>query len=77
MEAQASQAVAEYEQDEKSGLDSSFNRNPKERFAVFRTLLQHTGLPPHEKRFDRISHEAVTLLAAGGETTASALMTAM
>ncbi|KAK5626012.1 hypothetical protein RRF57_001728 [Xylaria bambusicola] len=77
MEAQASQAVEEYEQDEKNGLDSSFNGNPKERFALFRALLQHAGLPPHEKRFDRISHEAVTLLAAGGETTASVLTTAI
>ncbi|KAJ3568351.1 hypothetical protein NPX13_g6451 [Xylaria arbuscula] len=76
MEAQASQAIKEYHHDEKSGLGSS-TRNPKDRFAVFRALLQHTGLPPDEKRFDRISHEAVTLLAAGGETTASALTTAM
>ncbi|KAI3333842.1 cytochrome P450 [Ustulina deusta] len=77
MEAQALQAIREHEQDQKSGLDLSFHRNPKDRFAVFRTLLQHNSLPPHEKRFDRISHEAVTLLAAGGETTASTLMMAV
>ncbi|KAI1356037.1 cytochrome P450 [Xylaria sp. FL0043] len=77
MEAQALRAIEEYEQDRKTGSDISFHRNPTDRFAVFRALLQHDGLPPHEKRFDRISHEAVTLLAAGGETTASALMTAV
>ncbi|KAI0973455.1 cytochrome P450 [Xylaria arbuscula] len=77
MEAQASQAIKEHEEDEKNGLDLSFHRNPTDRFAVFRALLQHDGLPSHEKRFDRISHEAVTLLAAGGETTSSTLMMAV
>ncbi|GAW14144.1 hypothetical protein ANO14919_035380 [Xylariales sp. No.14919] len=77
MEAQALQAIKEHEQDEKNGVDLSIHRNPTDRFAVFRALLQHDGLPPDEKRFDRISHEAVTLMAAGGETTASTLMMAV
>ncbi|KAI0450824.1 cytochrome P450 [Xylaria acuta] len=77
MEAQASQAVKEYERDQKISQELPFHRNPRERFAVFRALLQHDGLPPHEKLYNRISHEAVTLMAAGGETTASALMMAV
>lgn len=77
METQAAQAVKEHEQAGKDSLDLSFHRNPREKFAVFRELLQHEGLPPHEKAYNRISHEAVTLMAAGGETTASTLMVAV
>ncbi|KAI1423120.1 cytochrome P450 [Xylaria sp. FL1777] len=77
MEAQASQAIKEHQQDEKTGSTKSFHRNPRDRFAVFRELLKNDGLPVHEKVFDRISHEAVTLLAAGGETTASTLTMAI
>ncbi|KAI1757957.1 cytochrome P450 [Xylaria castorea] len=77
MEAQASQAVREHEQDQKINSELPFHSNPTERFAVFRTLLQNNELPPHEKLYNRISHEAVTLLAAGAETTASTLMTAV
>lgn len=79
MEAQALQAVKEHEQeqDQKASSELPFHRNPRERFAVFRALLQHNALPPHEKVYNRISHEAVTLMAAGGETTASALMMAV
>ncbi|KAI0536933.1 cytochrome P450 [Xylaria digitata] len=77
MEAQATQAIKEREQDEKNSVDVSFHQNPTDRFAVFRTLLQNDGLPVSEKRFDRISHEAVTLMAAGSETTSSTLMMAV
>ncbi|TGJ88430.1 hypothetical protein E0Z10_g343 [Xylaria hypoxylon] len=77
MEAQASQAVKEHEQEEKNSVGISFHRNPTDKFAIFRALLQHHGLPPPEKRFNRISHEAVTLMAAGGETTSSTLMMAV
>ncbi|RYC56143.1 hypothetical protein CHU98_g10064 [Xylaria longipes] len=77
MEAQASLAVKEYEQDQKISQELPFHRSPGKRFAVFRALLQHDGLPPREKLYNRISHEAVTLMAAGGETTASTLMMAV
>ncbi|KAJ8119891.1 hypothetical protein ONZ43_g3258 [Nemania bipapillata] len=77
MEAQALQAVKEHAQAEKDSLELPFHRNPREKYAVFRALLQHEGLPPHEKAYNRISHEAVTLMAAGGETTASTLMMAV
>ncbi|KAI0442667.1 cytochrome P450 [Xylaria telfairii] len=79
MEAQALQAVKEHEQeqDQKASSELPFHRSPREKFAVFRALLEHNALPSHEKLYNRISHEAVTLMAAGGETTASALMMAV
>ncbi|KAI0112517.1 cytochrome P450 [Nemania sp. FL0031] len=77
MEAQAWQAVKEHEQAEKNSLELPFHQNPRERFAIFRELLRHEGLPAHEKAYNRISHEAVTLMAAGGETTASVFTTAI
>ncbi|KAI0483788.1 cytochrome P450 [Xylaria cf. heliscus] len=77
MEAQSLQAVNAYEQDRKTSQELPFHRNPMEEFAVFRTLLQHNGLPTAEKLYNRMSHEAVTLMAAGGETTATALMCAV
>ncbi|KAI0193125.1 cytochrome P450 [Astrocystis sublimbata] len=76
MEAQASQAVKEYEKNEKNRTDLPFHR-PNQRFAVFRALLQHGGLPAQEKKYNRISHEAVTLMAAGSETLSSNLATAV
>lgn len=76
MDEQALQAVKEHEQAGKSGQGLPFHRNPREKFAVFRTLLQHEGLPPHEKLYHRISHEGITVLAAGAETGGSSLMMA-
>lgn len=76
MDEQALQAVKEHEQAAKNSQGLPFHRSPREKFAVFRTLLQHDGLPPHEKIYDRISHEGVTVLAAGGETGGSTLMMA-
>lgn len=77
MEAQALQSVKEHKQDEKNSGELPFHHSPKDKHAVFRALLQHDGLPAHEKLYNRISHEAVTLMAAGSETTASALMMAI
>ncbi|KAI1121044.1 putative flavonoid 3-hydroxylase [Nemania abortiva] len=77
MEAQALQAVKEHEQAKKASFELPFHQTPREKFAIFRELLQHEGLPAHEKAYNRISHEAVTLLAAGSETTTSALMMAV
>ncbi|KAI0183573.1 cytochrome P450 [Xylaria flabelliformis] len=77
MEAQALEAVREHEQDLKTGSKLPFHRNPMEKFAVFRALLENDELPPEEKLYNRISHEAVTLMAAGSETTASTLMAAV
>ncbi|KAI1116506.1 cytochrome P450 [Nemania sp. NC0429] len=76
MDVQAQQAIQEHEQVGKNGQALPFQRNPREKFAVFRTLLQNDGLPPHEKIYDRISHEGVTVLAAGGETGSATLMMA-
>jgi len=77
MEAQALEAIREeQEMKENKVAELPHRRNPGESHAVYRTLLHHDGLPPHEKVYNRISHEAVTLMAAGGETTASALMMA-
>jgi cytochrome P450 len=76
MEAQALIAVHEHETQQKNMSQLPYHRNPRERLAIFRAVLQHDGLPPDEKVFNRISHEAVTIIAAGGETTASALMMA-
>lgn len=76
MDEKALQAVKEHEAAGKNGHGLPFHRNPKEKFAVFRTLLQNDGLPPHEKIYDRISHEGITVLAAGAETGGSTLMMA-
>lgn len=40
---------------------------------IFEIILSNGNLPPAEKAFDRISHEGVVTIAAGGETTARAL----
>ncbi|KAI1814285.1 cytochrome P450 [Poronia punctata] len=77
MEAQALEAVRELGGDEKSAANSRQRQNPGDKFAVYRTLLHNDGLPAREKLYNRISHEAVTLMAAGGETTATALMIAV
>lgn len=77
MEAQALEAVKEHKQDEKTRSTSPFHHHPTDKHAVFKTLLQHDGLPAHEKLYNRISHEAVVLMAAGSETTASVLMMAI
>ncbi|KAI1260649.1 cytochrome P450 [Xylariaceae sp. FL1019] len=79
MEKQARLAVkehTEYEHNRDKSKTQS-NRGPLERLALFRTVLQNHGLPAPEKAFNRISHEGVTIIAAGGETTASAFMAAM
>ncbi|KAI3324323.1 putative flavonoid 3-hydroxylase [Xylariaceae sp. AK1471] len=76
MEAQALIAVEEHEKQEKNMTQLPLHHNPREKLAIFRAVLQHDGLPPEEKVFNRISHEAVTVMAAGGETAASALMMA-
>ncbi|KAI1743354.1 putative cytochrome P450 [Xylaria scruposa] len=44
---------------------------------VFRMVLSNEQLPPAEKVANRISHEGVVAVAAGGETTARALATAL
>ncbi|GAP88381.1 putative cytochrome P450 [Rosellinia necatrix] len=77
MEALAVQAVKEHEQAEKEKkvLELPFHRSPRDRLVVYRSLLENEGLPPHERHYKRISHEAVTLMAAGGETTTSTFMT--
>ncbi|KAI1322849.1 cytochrome P450 [Xylariaceae sp. FL0255] len=74
MESEARVAVEEHENDEKG---AKYNRAPLERLAVFRTLLLNDALPPSEKQYNRISQEAVTIIAAGADTTASALTTAV
>lgn len=43
---------------------------------IFRTILGNPSLPDIEKVYDRISHEGVVAIAAGGETTGRALATA-
>ncbi|KAI1171015.1 cytochrome P450 [Nemania sp. FL0916] len=70
---EALQAVTEHEN---GGKYSEVSPHPRERFAIFRAVLQHHGLPPHEKVYNRIYYEAVTMMAAGSETTASTLMVA-
>ncbi|KAI0164163.1 putative flavonoid 3-hydroxylase [Xylariaceae sp. FL1272] len=79
MERQARIAIYEHIEHEHNVAKSTtpYNRGPLERLALFRTVLENHGLPPPEKTFNRISHEGVTIIAAGGETTASALMSAM
>jgi hypothetical protein len=69
-------AVQEHEMHEKNTAKLPFHRTPGERLAIFRAVLLNDGLPPHEKVYNRISHEAVTIMAAGGETTTSVLMMA-
>ncbi|KAI0395230.1 cytochrome P450 [Xylariaceae sp. FL0594] len=77
MEAQALEAVREQQEIGESDIGKTPRRlNPGEWHAVYRTLLQNNELPPHEKAHNRISHEAVTLIAAGGDTAASGLMMA-
>jgi cytochrome P450 len=77
MEARALEAIREERDMKKSKIvELAHRRSPGEKHAVYWTLLHDDGLPPHEKVYNRISHEAVTLMAAGGDTTASALMMA-
>ena len=40
---------------------------------IFTSILSNQNLPESEKAFDRISHEGVVSVAAGGETTARAM----
>ncbi|OTA98450.1 hypothetical protein M426DRAFT_258921 [Hypoxylon sp. CI-4A] len=44
---------------------------------IFETILSNDNLPPSEKVFDRISHEGVVAVIAGGETTLKILATAI
>lgn len=68
MEDQAKRAVAAHKSAEKGA--SWEKRN------IFRTILANPTLPDAEKDYDRISHEGVVAIAAGGETTGRALATA-
>ncbi|KAI2465613.1 putative flavonoid 3-hydroxylase [Annulohypoxylon bovei var. microspora] len=52
---------------------SQLHEKPTERRDIFQTILRNENLPTTEKAFDRISHEGVVTIAAGGETTARAL----
>lgn len=43
---------------------------------VFEMILANENIPPSDKVYNRISHEGVVTIAAGGETTARALTVA-
>lgn len=49
---------------------------PGQKRSIFRTILDSPTMPPVEKEYNRISHEGVVAIAAGGETTGRALATA-
>lgn len=53
--------------------DQGNDQKPQKEHNIFEMILSNDNLPPREKAFDRISHEGVVLVAAGGETTARAL----
>ena len=68
MEAQAKTAIVAHKASEKGSTWTKRN--------IFRTILADRTLPDIEKVYDRISHEGVVAIAAGGETTSRALATA-
>jgi len=68
METQAKTAIVAHNASEKGSTWTKRN--------IFRTILADPTLPDVEKVYDRISHEGVVAIAAGGETTSRALATA-
>ncbi|KAI0871064.1 putative flavonoid 3-hydroxylase [Hypoxylon argillaceum] len=76
-EAEARMAIQLHAQDAPTQKSSDYRAAPLHHLAVYRTLLSNDVLPPSEKEYNRMSHEAVTILAAGGETTTSALTAAV
>ncbi|KAL6866099.1 hypothetical protein ACO1O0_002199 [Amphichorda felina] len=68
MENQAQMAVEASNSPEKNA--------PGQKRSIFRTILDSPTMPPVEKEYNRISHEGVVAIAAGGETTGRALATA-
>ena len=71
MENEAAKAVESYEEStihEKSVEDEK----PEQKANFLQTVLD-SGLPPQEKRRQRISQEAFSIIAAGGETVARTL----
>ena len=68
MESQAKTAIVAHNASEKGSTWTKRN--------IFRTILADPTLPDAEKVYDRISHEGVVAIAAGGETTSRALATA-
>lgn len=76
-EAEARMAIQLHAQDASTQKSSDYRAAPLHHLAVYRTLLSNDVLPPSEKEYNRMSHEAVTILAAGGETTTSALTAAV
>ncbi|KAI0410652.1 putative flavonoid 3-hydroxylase [Xylaria grammica] len=69
MENQAARAIRKREQE---GREKALPQSTSE-LNIFRTILDNNELPLAEKAFDRISHEGVVVLGAGGETVSTTL----
>lgn len=73
MEQEAVKAIESYEAS--AVREQDLSEKPEQKANFLHTVL-NSGLPPQEKRRQRISQEAFSIIAAGGETVARTLTTA-